>query len=247
MQSPPLIYNDYASWYHLFTAPAEYEEEEAIYSDAIIAASSTQPRTILDLGCGGGCLAWHFKHRFEATLTDMSPEILEQSKSINPECEHLIGDMRTLRLGRTFDAVLVHDSVMYMTAEQDLRQAMETAFIHTRPGGVALFAPDCLRETFASRTDHGGNDGVGRAVRYLEWTSDPDPTDTTFTTDFVLILHEDGQPTRTIHDHHVEGLFSRTEWLEWLAEAGFQPTVHPLIHSEVEPGTVEFFLAVRPE
>ncbi len=246
MQSSPLIYTDYADWYHLFTAPEEYDEEEAIYSGAIIAASSTTPRTLLDLGCGGGNLAWHYKHRFQATLTDISADILEQSKSINPECEHLIGDMRTLRLGRTFDAVLVHDSVMYMTTEQDLRQAMETAFVHTRPGGVALFAPDCVRDTFKSRTDHGGNDGEGRAVRYLEWTGDDDPTDTIIETDFVLILREDGQPPRTVHDRHIEGLFSRAEWMEWLAEAGFQPTVHSLIHSDVEPGTVEFFVAVRP-
>ena len=247
MQSQPLIYNEYAAWYHLFTAPEEYDEEEAIYSGAIIAASSSTPQTLLDLGCGGGNLAWHYKRRFEATLTDISAEILEQSRSINPECEHILGDMRTLRLGRDFDAVLVHDSVMYMTTEQDLRQAIETAFIHTRPGGVALFAPDCVRETFTSRTDHGGNDGEGRAVRYLEWTWDSDPTDTTFETDFVLILREDGQPPQT---------FTTTTWRAYSrapngssgwAEAGFRATVHPLIHSDVEPGTVEYFVAVRPE
>ena len=141
MQSSPLIYTDYADWYHLFTAPEEYDEEEAIYSGAIIAASSTPPRTLLDLGCGGGNLAWHYKHRFQATLTDISAEILEQSKSINPECEHLIGDMRTLRLGRTFDAVLVHDAVMYMTTEQDLRQAMETTFCSHPTGWRGTLRP----------------------------------------------------------------------------------------------------------
>jgi len=166
---PPLIYNEYADWYHLFTSPDEYDEEEEIYSIAIIAASSTPPRTLLDLGCGGGCLASRYKRRFHATLIDISAEILAQSQSINPECEHLLGDMRTLRLGRTFDAVLVHDAVMYMTMELDLRLAIETAFVHTRPGGVALFAPDAVRETFTPRTDHGGSDGDGRAVRYLEW------------------------------------------------------------------------------
>src|SRR5262245_8171344 len=111
MPSHLLIYTELADWYHLFTAPEEYAEEEAIYSGAIIDASNSPPRTLLDLGCGGGCLAWHYKHRFEATLTDISPEILEQSRSINPECEHLLGDMRSLRVGRSFDAVLVHDAV----------------------------------------------------------------------------------------------------------------------------------------
>ena len=47
------------------------------------------------------------------------------------------GDLRTLRLGRSFDAVLVHDAVMYMTSERDLRSMAVTAFQHTRPGGAA--------------------------------------------------------------------------------------------------------------
>jgi hypothetical protein len=53
--------------------------------------------------------------------------MLELSRGLNPECEHVVGDMRPLHLGRQFDAVFVHDAVMYMTTEDDLRQAMETA------------------------------------------------------------------------------------------------------------------------
>jgi hypothetical protein len=46
--------------------------------------------------------------------------------------------MRTVRLGRAYDAVFVHDAVSYMASEADLRQAMETAFAHCRPGGIAV-------------------------------------------------------------------------------------------------------------
>jgi hypothetical protein len=148
--------------------------------------------------------------------------MLAVSQSINPECEHVQGDMRTLRLGREFDAVLVHDAVMYMTGEIDLRAAMKTAFVHTRPGGAAVFVPDCTRETFRERTDHSGHDDDGRSLRYLEWTRDPDPADSTFEVDFaVLMLDTDGS-TRLAHDRHVHGLFGREEWLEWLRDAGFE-------------------------
>ena len=41
------------------------------------------------------------------------------------------------------------------------------------------------------------------------------------------------------------GLFSRQVWLRLLGEAGFRATVRPLIHSEVEPGAVEVFVAVK--
>ena len=98
------------------------------------------------------------------------------SLALNPDCEHVAGDMRSVRLGRQFDAVFVHDAVCYMTTESDLQLAIETAFVHCQPGGVALFAPDFVRDTFRPGTDHGGSDdgrarpaisGVGMGSRSL--------------------------------------------------------------------------------
>ncbi len=71
---------------------------------------------------------------------------------------HRAGDMRTLRLGRTFDAVFVHDAVCYMRTEADLWRAMETAWVHCRPGGAVLFAPDYVRENFVVGATTGGCD-----------------------------------------------------------------------------------------
>ena len=61
--------------------------------------------------------------------------MLALSGGLNPECEHIQGDMRTLRLERLFDTVFVHDAVTYMLTGQDLRAAIVTAFAHTRPEG----------------------------------------------------------------------------------------------------------------
>jgi len=202
---------------------------------------------LLELGSGGGNMASHYKRHFQSMLVDRSEQMLDISRRINPECEHLQGDMRNVRLGRQFDAVFVHDAVMYMTTRNDLRQAIETAYVHCRPGGVAVFAPDHLRENFAPDTEHGGHDGAGRGLRYLAWTWDPDPADTTYVVDFAYLLREDGRPMRTVYDRHVEGLFSRADWLGLLDSAGFQVEVHPLVHSEVPAGSVEVFVSVRPE
>jgi SAM-dependent methyltransferase len=242
----PRLYTELAAWYFLLTAPEDYAEEEAIYREAFLAASTEPPRTLLELGCGAGAIASYYKRHFACTLTDRSPQMVELSRGLNPECEHHVADMRTLRLNRQFDVVFVHDAVTYLTAEDDLRQAIQTAYLHCRPGGVALFAPDHVAEIFKPTTDCGGHDGDGRSLRYLEWTSDPDPTDTVCDVEYAYLLQEDGQPVRVEHDHHVIGLFSRVTWLHLFTEAGFQPTVHPLVHSEVEPGTVEFFVCVKP-
>ncbi len=241
----PSLYTDLAPWYHLLTAPEDYEEEAAVFWNVFVEAAGAPPSTLLDLGSGGGCLASHLKRNAACTLVDLSPAMLAVSAALNPNCEHLPGDMRTVRLGRQFDAVLVHDAVAYLTTEGDLREAIETAFVHCAPGGVALFIPDALVETFSPSTEHGGHDGDGRGLRYLAWSWDPDPSDSTVLTDFVYLLHEDGQEPRCILDRHVEGLFSRDVWLKLLAGAGFQTEVRPLVHSEVPPGTIEIFIARR--
>lgn len=244
VETLPRLYRDLAPWFHLLTAPEEYAEEAAAYCGLLVEACTTPPRTLLELGSGGGNNASHYKRRFQSTLVDASSEMLEQSRRLNPECEHLLGDMRTVRLDRSFDAVFVHDAIMYLTTRDDLARAVATAFVHCRPGGVALFVPDWVRETFRPGTSHGGHDGVGRALRYLEWTSDPDPDDTTYCSDLAIILKEEGQPTRIVHDAHRCGLFPRDEWLRILEEAGFRETlVHPLTF---EGEAVEAFVSVRP-
>ncbi|HXU03166.1 MAG TPA: class I SAM-dependent methyltransferase, partial [Polyangia bacterium] len=160
------------------------------------------------------------KRTFRCTLTDISPEMQALSRALNPECEHLPGDMRTLRLDRTFDAVLVHDAVCYMTTRADLAAVAATAFAHTRPGGAAVFAPDFVRESFRERSElHSGDDGA-RALRCLEWTWDPDPRDDTYTVEYAFLLR-DGVDMKSVHDRHVEGLFARATWMEILTGAGF--------------------------
>jgi hypothetical protein len=180
------------------------------------------------------------------TLVDRSPGMLDVSRTLNPECEHVQGDMRTLRLGREFDCVFVHDAVCYIVTEADLRRVMETAFVHCRPGGAVLFAPDYVRETFAPATDHGGADGTERGLRYLEWMTDPDANDTSYVVDYAYLLREADGTMRVEWDRHVEGLFARADWLCLLAEAGFEPQALPPAPSEIGPGECGVFVGRKP-
>jgi hypothetical protein len=185
------------------------------------------------------------QHFQNVVLVDRSPGMVAVSTLINPDYEHVVGDMRTVRLNRQFDYVFVHDAIVYMTTLADLRQAVETAFLHCAPGGAALFAPDHVRENFRPSTDHGGHDGPDRAMRFLEWTWDPDPSDETYTVDYCYALREPDGSVHVEHDRHIEGLFSRSEWLALLRDVGFQPRVVPFKHSEIEAGSAEVFVGVR--
>ena len=235
------LYDELAEWWPLFSAPADYAEEAAFFACVLTDACKPAPRTVLELGSGGGNNALYLKSKFEMTLVDLSSQMLAVSRKLNPECEHFEGDMRTVNLGRAFDAVFVHDAIAYMTSADDLDAAIRNAYRHCRAGGVALFVPDCVRETFAAETKHGGHDGDdGRGLRYLMWVVDPDPSDTTYRTDFGIIVRDRRGETRVVHDSHIEGVFPRAEWMRVLREAGFEP------RALMDEWGREIFVAKRP-
>ena len=237
------LYDDIAGWWPVISPPAEYAEEATLYVDMIRARARRPVREVLELGSGGGNNASHMKRAFEMTLVEPSDRMRENSRALNPECEHHPGDMRHVRLERTFDAVFLHDAVMYMTTEKDLRAALETVAVHLSPGGVALVAPDATRESFSGSTDHGGGeDEKGRQARYLEWTLPPEPGETTYTVHYAFLLRDVDGNVRVVHDVHREGVFSRATWLELFREVGLNAE---LAVRTIEGGEYDSFIAVH--
>ena len=234
------LYDELADWWPTFSDPAEYRREVAHFARLLSGSTRPAPRNVLELGSGGGNSALHLKKRFAMTLVDISPRMLRVSRRVNPDCEHVRGDIRSVRLGRTFDAVYVHDAICHMTTEKDLRAAMRTAYEHCRPGGAALFVPDFVKETFEEGVDHGGSDSDRGSVRFLQWVFDPDPKDTTYVVDFAILLRGRRGHARVAHDRHIQGLFPRARWMRLLRDAGFRPSVAR--SAEVR----DAFLARRP-
>ena len=132
-----------------------------------------------------------------------------------------------------------------MASEDDLRSALSSAHEHLRFGGAAVFAPDHIAETFRATTDCGGYGGPGRAMRYLEWLWDPDPSDNTYLQDFAYLLKEDDETVRVEYDRHTMGLFGREVWLSMLRDVGFDPKAVVFDHSEIPPGSHEVFVAAK--
>ena len=230
------LYDELAKFWPQMSSPEEFKHEAALFARVLNSSIKPAPRTLLELGGGSGFVASHLKSRFKMTLVDLSPQMLAISRALNPELEHLEGDIRTLRLSRTFDAVFVHDSIAHMLSQKELKAAMKTAFVHCRPGGVALFVPDETRESFIPASDHGGNGNV----RYVQWTSDPNPKDTTILVDFGILIRDEHGDVRVVHERQNHGLFTRAVWLRLLREVGFKPMV---VRDKV---VRDMFLARRP-
>lgn len=242
------LYTELANWWPLVSPPSDYRYEAADYARLFRSETRGRVRDILELGSGGGNNASHLKRHFYLTLVDPSGGMRRVSQALNPECAHRKGDMRTVRLGRIFDGVLVADAVSYMTTEADLGALMTTVKLHLRSGGIALFAPDATRETFTPGIETGGYDdstpasrGRGRSLRYLEWIL-PLPTRaaTSYKVHFAFLLKDRSGHVRSVLDAHRCGLFPRATWLRVMKRRGL---VGRILSRVVGTKTYDVFVA----
>jgi hypothetical protein len=233
------MYDELAAWWPLLSPPHHYVGE-AEHLLPLLDPDPTRRLTLLELGSGGGSLAWHFRDHFALTLTDRSPHMLAVSREVHPDAEHVASDMRTLRLGRTFDRVLIHDAIMYLTTAEDVLGALRTARTHLDDGGRAVVVPDCVAETYEPGTLHGGEDAPdGRGLRFLEWHWDPDPSDTQYEVAYAFVMRDPSGDIRIDQDRHRCGVFPRATWHDLFERAGFS------VSSVMDPWERDVFVA-RP-
>lgn len=218
---PPRRYADLAPFWPLLSPPAAYAEEARILLPWLLAAADAPASTLLELGSGAGSLATHFTPHLRVVLTDRSAEMLAVSRTQNPACEHVPGDMRTLRLSRRFDLVLVHDAVMYATSPEDVRATLATAATHCRPGGGVMLVPDFVAETFEADENEGERTARdGRTLHYVERKTPPAPGGTTFEMSWAFTLRDADGTLHAWTERERYGLFPRQAWIGWLREAG---------------------------
>ena len=84
-----------APWFHLLTPPSDYVDDAAFVLGMLREHVVGPFETALELGSGGGNTASHLKRWLELTLTDVVGDAGGEREH-QPECEHIVGDMRTL-------------------------------------------------------------------------------------------------------------------------------------------------------
>jgi SAM-dependent methyltransferase len=233
----PRLYTDLAWVWPFVSPPEDYPEEVATFRARFERHGVPDGAPVLHLGSGGGSIDWHLKRHYRVTGVDLNPAMLAHSRRLNPEVEYLEGDIRDVRLGREFAAVLLHDAVAYMTTPTDLRAAYQTAAAHLAHGGVVVTPPEELRSRFrqhhveAETHQHGE-----RAVTTVTVDFDPDPADTWFEQTYVLLIRQARQPLHVETDTHRCGLYDLDEVLKLLREVGFEPQVEQWELADLPPG-----------
>ncbi len=99
-----------------------------------------QGATVLDLGCGGGSpVALHMvAHGFHVTGVDSSPTLISLCQTRMSDQEWIVGDMRSLALGRRFQWVLAWDSFFHLR-HQDQRTMFKIFAVHAAPAAILMF------------------------------------------------------------------------------------------------------------
>lgn len=204
----PSLYGELAEHWPVISPVDAYADEGRFISAVLRAAGA---RTVLEFGCGGGHLSSYLRDEFTMTLTDIAPEMVEVSRRLNPLCEHAVADMFAADLGRTFDAVLIHDAADYILDEEQMQAAFTTARRHLRPGGLLLVVPDHLADTWQPSVMTGGTDDIHYEARY-------EARDGGIRIDFTVTVGD-----RVVRESHDIGLFWQHTWATGLARAGFDP------------------------
>ena len=230
----------------IISPPEEYGSEAAFFGDVIREELGPGRHKLLELGVGGGHNLSHLTDDFDCTAVDLSPDMLALSKGLNPGVEHHVGDMRNIRLERTFDTVLVHDSASYLLTEQDLTETFATAAAHLRPGGVLMVAPDWFQETFPDGWVYNWDRQQGDIeVNIQEVMVDPDPSDTQVESTYTYTIKKAGVTTVEV-DTHITGLFSIQTWSDLMGQAGFRVEVRTLPPNEGGYGSWLFIGVMGP-
>lgn len=144
------VFGNYAKYYDLFYKDKDYVLE-ADYVDHLIRRFGNRTESILDMGCGTGQHDFHLAGKgYNITGVDFSDRMLSAAKErlFNSGSEtannlsFVKGDIREIRLGRTFDTVVsLFHVISYQTTDMDIENAFKTAFIHLKENGLFIF--DC--------------------------------------------------------------------------------------------------------
>ena len=234
------MYND-LNWIWPIISPKEnYVESSENMIKVIRGNSNIAVKTALHIGCGGGHHDYTLKNNFEITGVDLSEAMLEHARSLNPEAIYHAGDMRTVRLGSTFDTVIISEAINYMLTEKDLGAAFNTAFAHLKPGGVFCTYAEYHKERFHQNMTWSAmfnKDDID--IVFIKNDYDPDTADTVFESTFVYLIRRDGK-LEVVTDVHWHGIFGQETWVSKIRNAGFEVKTE-----ESESGKYQMFICNR--
>lgn len=221
------------SAYDLLYQDKDYAAESDLVLELIQRWGRGRPSSILELGAGtGGHGFWLAERGIAVTGVEMSAEMLARARRREGlSLQH--GDARTVRLGRTFDAVVALFHVAsYQVEDVDLRRLLTTASRHLAPGGIFLFdawySPAVLAQGPEVRIRRIEGDGL-KVLRVAEPVEDVVRSLVEVNYTFEVTRVSDGTVERATEVHRMRHV-SSNEIRILAEEVGFE-----IVHAEGFP------------
>jgi SAM-dependent methyltransferase len=139
MMPASTVFDAYSRYYDLLYRDKDYAAE-VDYIDRLLKRHGIDVRELLEFGSGTGKHGRLLAERgYRVTGIERSAEMVAQVVPVDGfACR--IGDIATVQLGRTFDAVLsLFHVISYQTTNDAIRAVFARAAEHLQPGGLFVF------------------------------------------------------------------------------------------------------------
>lgn len=226
------MYRDLSWTWPIISPPEDYIEESERIKRLILKNTKIPVRTVLNLGCGGGHVDWVLKKYFAITGVDISLKMLKNARQLNPQVKYRKGDMRTVRLKKKFDAIVLHDSVNYMLTRNDLKKVFRTAYVHLKPGGVLWTCVEEYNRIQQNKLKFSTSKKKNIEITFIENYYDPDPRDSTYEATFIYLIRKNKE-LKIYTDRHLCGIFKLGTWFSVIRKAGFKVKRQRFKHSTI--------------
>ncbi len=224
--TPPLQYASLPSSYDALMRDGNYPARIAFLVECL-RESAVPVRTVLDLGCGTGTVAWGLSRKgFRVIAADNSAAMLTEAVRKGdalpgdvPPPLFICQSMPRLKLAAPVDGVVsTLDSVNYLTRERDLRETFRRVYRYLTPGGRFLFDLNTPyrfrlmdRQTYLDETEESfcvWRTFFSERRQVCVWQVD------------LFRLRPDGAWERSYEEHR-ERAWSTEQIREFLRDAGF--------------------------
>lgn len=224
------LFQKYARYYDVLYKEKNYEAEIFFLEEVFRSYTKGPVRSILDLGCGtGGHSILLAQRGYQVLGVDQSQEMLDaaqvKARALTPVTvpQFQKGDIRNFRTDDKFDAVISMFAVMsYMVSNDDLVQAVKTAKLHLKPGGLfyfdAWFGPAVLSEKPSDRYKIINSED-GQVIRFVQ--SNLSIEKQTVDVNYKILQVSNHRILNEIDETHTMRYFFPQEIVYYLKSAGF--------------------------